>query len=130
MSISMDCPFEVQNIALGGTKSTYVDWLITTTPINDATTTTVPSTTSAASPTISCSSLNKLLTKFTRPDSCPEFEQLSASVVDSAVVCITMCGEQSQCKHAKFSRDSKICSLFSNYATGIEFSNNMYKKRI
>jgi hypothetical protein len=31
MSISMDCPFEVQNIALGGTKSTYVDWLITTT---------------------------------------------------------------------------------------------------
>ena len=31
MSISMDCPFEVQNIALGGTKSTYVDWIITTT---------------------------------------------------------------------------------------------------
>ena len=31
MSIAMDCPFKVQNIALGGTKSTYVDWLITTT---------------------------------------------------------------------------------------------------
>jgi len=82
----------------------------------------------AASPTISCSSLNKLLTKFTRPDSCPEFEQLSASVVDSAVLCATMCGEQSQCKHAKFSRDSNICSLFSNNTIGIEFSNNTYKK--
>jgi hypothetical protein len=31
MSISMDCPFEVQNIALGGTIYTDVDWLITTT---------------------------------------------------------------------------------------------------
>ena len=31
MSISMDCPFEVQNIALGGTTFTVVDWVITTT---------------------------------------------------------------------------------------------------
>ena len=70
-----------------------------------------------------------MLTKFTRPDSCPEFEQLYVSVVDSAVVCIAMCGEeQSQCKHAKFLRDSHVCSLFSNHATGIDFSNNMYKK--
>jgi len=68
------------------------------------------------------------LTKFTRPDSCPEFEQLYVSVVDSAVVCIAMCGEQSQCKHAKFSRDSNVCSLFSNYATGIEFSYNTHKR--
>jgi len=31
MSIAMACPFEVQNIALGGTTHTDVDWLITTT---------------------------------------------------------------------------------------------------
>ena len=30
MSIAMTCPFEVQNIALGGTRFTDVDWLITT----------------------------------------------------------------------------------------------------
>ena len=31
MSIAMACPFEIQNIALGGTTFTDVDWLITTT---------------------------------------------------------------------------------------------------
>ena len=31
LSIAMACPFEIQNIALGGTTFTDVDWLITTT---------------------------------------------------------------------------------------------------
>ena len=31
MSMAMACPFEVQNIALGGTRFTDVDWLIMTT---------------------------------------------------------------------------------------------------
>ena len=31
MSIAMACPFEIQNIAIGGTTFTDVDWLITTT---------------------------------------------------------------------------------------------------
>ena len=31
MSMAMACPFEIQNIALGGTTFTDVDWLITTT---------------------------------------------------------------------------------------------------